>query len=64
MSTEAVHGRSEPDLPFIIRRPKDPGEPTAEIQQPRGLSAERNENYGSSIQISSDTVDRGSIGRG
>ena len=64
MSTEAVHGRSEPDLPFTTRRPKDPGEPTTEIQQPRGLSAERNKNYSSSVQISSDNVNRGSIGRG
>ena len=62
MSTEAVHGQSEPDLPFTFRQPKDLGEPTAENQQPRGLSAERNENYSSSVQISSDDVNRGSIG--
>ena len=64
MSTEAVHGQSEPDLPFTSRRPKDPGEPMAENQQPRSLSAERNEDYSSSIQISSGNVNRGSIGRG
>ena len=64
MSTEAVHRQSEPDLPFTTRRPKDPGEPMAEIQQPRGLSAERNKNYSSSVQISSDNVNRGSISQG
>ena len=64
MSMKAVHGRSELDLPFTSQRPKDPGEPTAENQQPRGLSAERNKNYSSSVQISSDDVNRGSIGQG
>ena len=62
MSMEAVHGRSKPDLLFTSQQPKDPGEPTAENQQPRSLSAERNENYSSSVQISSDDVNRGSIG--
>ena len=49
---------------FTLRWPNNPGGPTAKSWQPRSLSAERNENYRSSVQISPSDANRGSIGQG
>ena len=49
---------------LTLRWPNDPGEPMAKSRQSRSLSAERNENYSSSIQISPGDANGRSTGRG
>ena len=64
MSTGAIHGRSESDLLLPCDDQTALGEPMAKSRQPRSLSAKRNENYSSSVQILPGDANRGSIGRG